>query len=467
MYPAVKRGLLRALWAALLAVALGVPAQAQVLEMSRAEGLRLARILYLNGDAMLANAIARSLIAADPGDVEALLLMSASEEAMGNAQAALIYGRQAWEAAERAARPASLRYEIARQTAHAALSGQRNLTAQYWLQQSINVAPSPNQAAQSQQDLDITRQNSPLKATLSFQIIPTTNINGGSVTDLFLVDDVVIGGLSGWSEAQPGVIATANLDLLYALPGSGRDRFGISLTETLPKLAPWAARENPDLDDADLQSQSAVLRFEHDLLLPVIKNSARLTLSASQSWTDGAPAGPGLRSQLEVSVLDTEQTAILLTTKAERQWSEGQGGITDGISAQLDATRRLDGVAATLQMGLGATLLRSEWVNTTYDSYTISLGWVPDAPLGSVNWSVLVTGGAKHFGRYQPIGGGIDATNGRDDTSLGISLNLRTEEAEIFGLTPYVTLSQQASWSNISRNETLTGSVTLGLSRSF
>ena len=50
--------------------------------MSRAEGLRLARILYLNGDAMLANAIARSLIAADPGDVEALLLMSASEEAM-------------------------------------------------------------------------------------------------------------------------------------------------------------------------------------------------------------------------------------------------------------------------------------------------------------------------------------------------------------------------------------------------
>lgn len=467
MHSALTGGHWRAIAACLLTLGLCGPVQAQVVDLTRPQALNLARTVFLRGDASLANAIARRLVEVDPNDVEALLLLCATEEVLGNPEAAVIFGRRAWDAAARARRPVGLRYEIARQTGHAAMSAERVLAAQFWLRRAIAVAPNDALAEQSQSDLDIAGQFSPLKSTLSFQLIPTTNINGGSVSDVFLIDDVVIGGLSGWSEAQPGVIAVANLDLLYALPGGNRDRFGISLTEALPKLTPAAARQNPDLDDADLQSQSAVLRYEHDLQLPIIQTSGRMTLSGSQSWTGGTGSGAGLRGKLEVSLLDSPDAAMLLSGLAERQWPAADGEVIDGYVFTLDSTQALAPLGGVLQMGIEGSFLRSDAVNNTYDAYEVSLGFAPDAPIGPVAWSALLTLGAKDYPRYQPIGGGIDATNGRHDTSAGLSFTLRPQEGTIFGLTPYLALSHQANWSNISRYETQNNSVTLGLSQSF
>lgn len=447
---------------------LAAPMAAQVLEMSRVEALELARALYLDGDAALANAIARRLIEADPRDVEALLILSASEEALGNPQAAFDFGKRAWEAATRADRPAPLRYEIARRTAHAAASAERNLAAQYWLTQSVQVAPGPAQAAQSRSDLATLRETSPIQANLTFQITPTTNLNDGSNTDLFMIDDVIIGTLEGWSEAQPGVIGVANLDLIYALPGQ-RDRLGLALTEVRHLLAPWAAEANPDLNATDLDQRSAALRFEHDFLLTGSEMPARLTFSGAQSWmgswAENLPLGLSARAQVEVSLLDQADRAVMLTAIAERQWQDGISGKVDGLSFSLAGTRHVDALAATLQLGLTADVLHSAWSNTTYNAVQVTAGYFPDQPLGPINWSVSVTAGAKDFPVYSL--GFANVTRGRQDFSLGVNLTLEPQEAKVIGLTPYVTLGQLASWSNVSRNDTQSLSVSLGLSRAF
>lgn len=444
------------------------PATAQVLEMSRAEALDLARALYLNGDAALANAIARRLIEADPFDVEALLILSASEEAMGRPQAGVDFGKRAWEAAARAGRPAPLRYEIARQTAHAAASAERNLAAQYWLSQSVRVAPGPAQAAQSRSDLANLRDSSPLQANLTFQITPTTNLNGGSNTDLFMVDDVIIGTLEGWSEAQPGVIGVANLDVIHALPGQ-RDRVGLALTEVRHFLAPWAAKAYPDLDARDLDQRSAALRLEHDFVLAGTGLPARLTFSGAQSWmgswAESTPLGLSARTQIEVSLMDSADRAVMLTAIAERQWQGGISGNVDGVSFSLAGTRHIEALAATLQLGVTADVLRSAWSNTTYDAVQATVGYFPDQPLGPVKWSVSVTAAAKDFPVYSL--GFANVTGGRQDFSLGVNLALEPQEMSLLGLTPYVTLGQLSSWSNVSRNDTQSLSVSLGLSRAF
>ncbi len=436
--------------------------------MSRAEALELARALYLDGDASLANAIARRLVEADPRDVEALLILSASEEALGHPQAGLDYGKRAWEAAAQTGRPAPLRYEIARQTAHAAVAADRNLAARYWLAQAVHVAPGPAQAAQTRSDLATLRETSPLQATLSFQITPTTNLNGGSNTDLFMVDDVIIGTLEGWSEAQAGVIGVANLDILYALPGQ-RDRMGLALTEVRHLLAPWAAQANPDLDARDLDQRSAALRIEHDFLLAGTQMPARLTFSGAQSWmgswAENTPLGLSARAQVEVSLLDTADSALMLTTIAERQWQGGISGTVDGLSFTLAGTRRVTDLAATLQMGVTVDVLRSAWSNTTYDAAQLTIGYFPDQPMGPIKWSMSVTAGAKDFPVYSL--GFANVTGGRQDFTLGASLTLEPQDVTLVGLTPYVTIGHLSSWSNVSRNDTQALSVSLGLSRAF
>lgn len=457
-------GVLRAL-ALAGALALAAPAQAQIVQMSRADGLQLARGLYLEGNAAMANAIARRLVEADPNDVEALLLLSASTEALGDPAAALAYGRRAWEAARAASRPAALRHEIARQTAHAALSAGRVMAARRWLARAVRIAPGPAQAAQSRKDLEFVSAASPTSAALRFHLTPTSNINGGSVSGLFMVDDVVIGGLSGWSEAQPGVIAGASLDLETALGSDGRARIGLSLSESLPVLSPAAARANPGLDAGDLEQQSATLRLEQDLA--IAGNPARLTLSASEAWTAGAAAGPALRAALDLSLPSRPGTSLAITATTERQWTTAQGGITDGFALSLESRTRIEPLAGTLQAGASLRVTMSDWVNTTYSGYDLSLGWAADKPIAGVNWSVLMTAGGARFDRFQPIGGGIEATSGRSDTALGLLLSLRPANALLFGLTPFATLSHNANRSNISRYTTQSSAVTLGLSQEF
>ena len=124
--------MLRAVWALTIGLVLTLPALAQTVSLGRDQAVAVARQAWLAGDVPLAYAISSTIVAADPDDVEALLLLSATNGAMGNANLAIHLGKQAWVAARAAGRPGGLRYDIAHQTARAALSLGQPRRARWW-----------------------------------------------------------------------------------------------------------------------------------------------------------------------------------------------------------------------------------------------------------------------------------------------------------------------------------------------
>jgi len=157
-------------------------AYGETVELTRKQALVLAEQAYMAGDLVLANAIGRRLLEADGHDVEALMVLSATEPGLGNSRSGRIAGRSAWQAARVENRPEPLRFAIARRTAKAALAEGRPILAQYWLRRSLAFAPDQTAWLQSGADIQAIRARMRFQVWAQVAFAPTTNLNGGVPT---------------------------------------------------------------------------------------------------------------------------------------------------------------------------------------------------------------------------------------------------------------------------------------------
>ncbi len=453
-------------------------ASAQTVSLTRDQAIELARQAFLSGDVVLAFSITSAIVEKDPKDVEALLLLSASNEAMGHPGEAFSLGRQAWIAANEAGRPEALRYEIALQTSHSALTAGQKRRAAFWLERAVGIAPSDAMRSQRGDDLRQLRAGIPLTFATNLTVSPTNNLNNGAANGLMIIDDQLIpgGSFGGWSVAKAGILTVGSIEANYNLgvapSGRTRNALGFGLSTTLHRLSPDEAAANPGLDARDLDLWRASASWTHERILsgPGLKGRAplRFTLEASQSWFGGMPYSPSLRAEVDFPLTPANPKGDLtLVAVLERQWQDAPSGNVNGASLHLEGRRNLSlpWGPGQLAFGVGATVLRSDWINTTYDSLDASLSLDPGVHLGKVS---AVLGMGVSWRKHEEYSlGAVNVTKGRTDQGLWLRAGLNLGDITLAGLTPTVTLQRQMTWSNISKYQTDATSLYLGLAKDF
>jgi hypothetical protein len=165
----------------------------------------LARDAFVQGNIPLSNRLGHELVAVDPNDTTGLLVLSATEPMLNRAKE----GRRAGKRAFKLAGDPSLKFESAFLTSRAALKEGRYGTSQYWLRRAYNLAESDAQKAEISKAFNFVRVVSPWRAQASFDVAPSSNLNGGSSTEYLLVDDTsTFGFLSGNAQALSGTRAS-------------------------------------------------------------------------------------------------------------------------------------------------------------------------------------------------------------------------------------------------------------------
>lgn len=438
---------------------------AETVTLSRNQALVLAARAVSSGDLALANVIARRLLEGDPKDVQALMVMAATEPGLGHATLGRSMGRKAWAASR--GRPTELRYNIARLTAKAALVEGRPALAQYWLRRAMDVAPNPQAVAQTGLDFQNVRARTPLHWKLDLQVTPSSNINGGSDVGLLIVDEYYIGTLGGWSEAKSGLRTTLDAEVLYALPPSAKGQYilGMHTDVTQYRLSSSAQAASPELDASVLNRTTVELLLRREQNVPGTKLPLSMTLTFGQSWQGGYVLGPHLRADARSALLLRNNASLWLSGAAERQWQRGGLGRVDSLQVQISGTKAVPALAGQVNLSLGATASRADYVNSNYDSVDLRLGYAPQKTIAGAEIAVALNTGWRGYDRFSL--GFAEVTRGRTDESWGATLDVVLPKLSIMGFAPDLTLTHQTTSSNISRYSGTQTSIALGIRSNF
>lgn len=453
-----------ALTVATLAMPGAASAQEELLTLDEAR--YVAQQAALAGDHALARAIAIRLTEADPLDARALLILSASATAMGDAGAGQDAGAAAWTAARRRpdGLPPDLRYDIARHTAFAAMQAGHLTTAQIWLRRATDVAPDAQEYDRSVQDFREVRSQNPMKLAFNLSIAPSSNLNGGASSSWLTIDDwYYVGPQTGTSLALSGFRTIAQAQMVYALPAdaTGRTYLGLRGFGAFHDLSSEAKRITGGMSGAYLNFTSLEGNVTRQMAWPGTRWPLSLKLSLGHSWEGGLSAGPLLRLEGTTPVWMRDTSYVNTTLLSE--WQNRPDGEMQSTGLSLDGEAKLGpgrlGWSLALRDGDGPD------VNRQYRAVIGEMSYEPDRSFAQVRLRGALSAGMRDFPEYTL--GPFGVTDGRHDRSLGLSLDIMPESLGVMGYIPRVTLNAQATDSNISRFETRQLGVSFGIDSRF
>lgn len=462
-----RRGVARWALALTVALALAPPLRAEVLELTPDEALMTARAAYMAGDYAAARHIARALAAAEPDNPWVHLLLSANAVRMGAPQEGLQSGRLAWRLAGSGKETRPLRYEIARHTAKAALDLGRPLVAQYWLRRSLDVAPDATAFSASGRDLQVVRARTPVRLSFETEIGPSDNLNGGADSSVFRIGDHILGNLSNGAEALSGTRASMAIRAERALPGSDTAQTVLTFSaETVRNRIDAASRPKAgSLTSRDLDSSRLSFGLRRDLRLGEKALPVSLSVEVAQHWAGGPVLGPSLAFAAQGAVLHLREGTVWLGGSVERAWDGGNPTGSDHFALNLVGERAFGRTHASLALTLEAA--RSDHENSTYDAARLSLQVSPEWRVGGASVALGANLGLRDYDAFTLIGGAVAVTGGRQDRSLGLSMDLSFDELSVMGFAPVLSLRHGRTQSNVSRYETGTSGISIGISSVF
>lgn len=458
-----------ALLAMLLAAPL--PGLTQEITVSREQALVLAQQALKSGDAELANQIARRILAQDPDDPLALLIIAATGPDLGHARIGRLSGGAAWRNARHL--PAALRYEIARHTARAAMVEGRPAFAEVWLRRAIDTAPDHQTRDRSQIDLANLRASRPLSLRFSGSITPSSNVNSGSGGSQFLIDGIhLLGPISSTGQELSGLRANATAELSFGRVkrSQSQTEFGLALhlnrfwlsAEAQAKVDqdPMLAGQ-PRFTGADLNSTVIEGRFQYSVALPGSKSPARFALSASQTWL-AQEARPSLALAATLPLLANQTSGLEIGINARRQWHLS-GAPTDLVVFRLAGRTQVGPGNFSYSLAVSHQIRPGD-VNSTFNEVQVELGYqmAQTGPL-RLGGGLFFVG---HDQDYQLFPNAY-VTNGRHDRRAGLSLSVGLPEMTLMGLEPTITATAQRNFSNLSRFDTRELALGLGLAARF
>jgi hypothetical protein len=432
-------------------------AQQNTVILTQDNAVGLAQQAVLSGDLSLGYAIARRLVEVDPHNARALLIIAATAPSLGLASE----GRQAGRAAWRLTGDRTLRYEIARHTAKAALSDGNILATQFWLRRAADVATTPDDYDQTASDIRAIRDAQRLRYAVDVSISPSDNLNNGARGGLLTIDDwFTVGPLTADAQALSGVRGVGQAQLTYALGTAGRTVVGLRGYGTVNRLT-RASQDAVEglLTGSDLNIVQLEAMITHELRLPGGDWPVLMTLAAGDTWAGGQDVGQHVR--LEAVTPLSRNDPIRLTLSAEAQ-SPGRNA-TYALAASFGGQQSLG--AGTLLWQFGLRYTQAPRVNQSFSQISSEIGYAFGKPLGPVTLSVRAGGALRDYPEYSLVFASV--TGGRQDYTTVVGIDAVFQDISLLGYTPRLSLTATSTDSNISRFATQEIGVTFGIQSKF
>lgn len=444
------------------------PAQAQTLRLQPDEALLTAQAAFAVGEYAVANRIARALDGIGVQDARVQLILSATETRLGRPGPGITAGRAAWRLARATDAPPALRYEIARNTAKAAFDAGRPLLAQYWLRRSLDVAPDAAAAAQSGRDLAFVRDTNPWRLSFAMEAGPSDNLNGGAADPVFRIGDFVVGTLGDGAEALSGFRVNLRVAAQRVFPGSDRAQTVLTLAaETVRNRIDEASQEKAgEVTSRDLDRSRLAAGLRRDLLVGPGGHALSIEAGLAQSWAGGGVYGRDLSFGAQYGLIEGAKGGLWLRVEAERGWEGADDLRVDVTDVTLLGQRAILNGAGLVTMGLTLTAARSADVNATFDAAQLSLDIDPGWSIGPAALSFSAEAGRRDYPDYR-LFGEVFVTGGRQDRSWGAGLDLTFEDWGVMGFAPVLSLRHGRTRSNVSRYETSTTGISIGVASVF
>lgn len=416
-----------------------------------------------SGDPVLARRLGEALVSIDPQDRAGQIALAAALPQLGEPAA----GREAGIAAWRLSGTDIGRYEAARLTALAAATEGRLTLAQYWLRQAARVAPNETAVAQTAQDFRLVRAQNPLRFSASVSVSPSSNLNGGSDTNLNTIEGVAaVGVLSGDAQALSGLETVLRGDAAYYRSAGDNRRIevGLNVYHRMATLSDEARDLAPDAENGDFTSQAAEARASFTSATETTRTSTRLsgglTFYGGEAWTRYAGLGWMHSRRLN------DQTGLRFGAHVQRLWDADMAGSVRATSATLEfgGARNL-ATGARVSGELTWTGTVSERVNTENTALGLSFGFAPAEPVGPAQLTARLFASQTAFPTYTVAT--IVVPDGRTDTSVGGSLSAFFPGYDWAGFAPLLTLSAEKTDSNVSRFDSSEVSLDIGFRSTF
>ncbi|SFR35233.1 Protein of unknown function [Yoonia tamlensis] len=427
-----------------------------------------ARVIALRavqaGDVRLALEIARQLLAQDPDDRAALVVMAAAAPQVGDFEEGRRAGARAW----RLSQTDDQKYEAARLTALAAANGERFTLSTIWLRRALTVAPDETEYARTIADARAIAQRNPWSTALSFSIAPSNNVNGGADDATLTAPGNPDGTLSEDALAMAGMRATLGFQTQYRLHADAKSRSLIGLQYSGARVR---LRDDAPLPDAAFATDTAIISLTHERAVPL--GTISLNVAAGRSNYAQTQSG---EQELDYQSYDMQRLGVSYHWPVGTVAQIGIGAQSEQLQYQSTAigelTRASFNASFTQRRANGdrwhaaIKYLQSDAqaVNYLYETLTVQGSYQWHNQIGPVT---LAVGAGVTWADYPAYRLLLPVTGGRQDTTLFYNVNMGFADLSYAGFTPGVVINHSFADSNVSRFTRETVSVGFTLTSQF
>lgn len=451
------------IWAGVISLFMTMPTMGEE-RISLDEARALGIALISNRQPAAAREIALGLLQADSKDIDALLLLSRAERALGNTAPAVEAGRLAWSEVKTDAD----RFVVASVMAQAHASAENFTRAQFWLRRAAQAAPSEQLSALAARDFAVLRNANPLSFKLSFSAMPSDNVNNGNSNGT-LTFAYLPGALANieWEvppDSRPlsGLAMTGQIELSYRVARTSRSQtnFNFDFASQTYVLSNQAKRTAPDVTAQSLGYQQASIGLSHAWLPEGASGPFSVDLSLSKSFYGGA----------------SYTRNVALTFGRLWQPVDGQtysASITASQTAYLFDNSRTNGV--TLRGAWQKTLANTDLLGMSISTSTheslrpdrgyMAIGAQISYDFGDVGRAIqLAVAGSVETRVYDSSS--FDPA-GRYDVRTTIQANVGLPKFAVYGFTPVASISANQTNSSVPYFETEALRVGLNVKSTF
>ncbi|WP_417259308.1 hypothetical protein [Celeribacter sp.] len=432
------------------------------LELTQSQLLDLAARELAAGRAQVALDLAEGLLTTRPNVYDAHLIRTDALRQLGRTDEVLPSARAAWREATSDAE----RTRIARLAAHEAYRNGRNFQSKFWLRRAMNTAESPLAKQNIIRNFNQVRQADPWRTQLSFNVAPSSNVNNGAQGSRYAVDGITLPfdlSVSPTSQALSGYRASLSGSASYTWDGDAGTDYSLGIKHSSTRIvlsseakasAPSAKGSDYDTDTVELAfGGSTTLNSDHGLTWSLgagriysahapYADTVSLTLTDHHKLKSGAAFRHGLTARYERPTEATRAPARSLQYSVEHAKRARDIGVFRN-AAYVERVFSNDPSKARDSLGLSTSLELMEPVLGTKASFALGAEM-------------------SHYEVY-PF---LVATD-RTDKSLYLSARFTLIEHSFYGFAPEVRIDFGKTWSNVSRFDTRTSSIGLGIKSAF
>lgn len=396
------------------------------------EARRLAMAAHRAHDAPLAAALARALLARDPQDATARMILASAFYATGKFDRASAEGRQAY----RDSPSGPMRHDAAMIVAEAEFKQTQIGAARRWLRRAAYFAPD-----QAQRDLALRafhglEGGQKFTWRLSGSVAPMSNLNGGTMVQSVSLGPITL-PLPGELQALSGLRTRLGAEASYRFAETPHSAWtvGAGVDGSLNRLSAAAQRQAPMArgSDYDFWSLAATLRYRAQPRGWVAPWDTQLTAGHMIYGGEDLSNTLGLRLGKEFAL--SQKTGLRAEIGTERQFRLDDAAQSVTLRT-LDLVCRTETTPGQILLGGGLTDARSDSAKASFQGAKLNLSYEFAKPKFGLFWQTDLGLESR------------DYDTGREDRGIVLGVSALAPNLQYMGFAPEIGLNYNRNRSN-------------------